>query len=363
MKTWKWAYLKEQMGRKAQEDGQRLCEDFNTYLTRVAGEGGKTADLSVHRILMCVFDGHAGADCMEFLKKEFHLILARELNENESDVEGCLRSTFKKAEDQWIEKATRGGTPNKSGATCTAVLIQNNKLWCAHVGDSPVYIIMDPKKSKDPDRLTRDHHPDDPEERKRIESLGGSVVADEVLIHKALCMGCIPERKIFKTARVLPGKIAVSRSIGDVKTKLEKYGGIPGCVSSEPEVTTRDMTDDMRAIAIFSDGVLQGVVDQPTKSRDKIEEETQEFMRALQKNLLEQYKDGYKDIKAFGNIAGQREPKEGETKMQYLVSRSVRDFLETGVARGGVEHKNQDNTTVVLGINVNSFKGLPPFED
>ena len=164
--TWMWNYHKEQMGRKAQEDGQRLCKNYNKVLESEAGEGGKTADLSVHRILMCVFDGHAGSDCMEFLKKEFHKILARELNANDSDIKACMLEAFKKAEEQWHEIATSGTTPNKSGATCTAALIIGDTLWCAHVGDSPCYVFED--KGKPPIRLTDNHHPDELKERERI---------------------------------------------------------------------------------------------------------------------------------------------------------------------------------------------------
>ena len=245
-KTWMWNYHKEQMGRKAQEDGQRLCKDYNKVLRSEAGEGGKTADMSAHRILMCVFDGHAGSDCMDFLKGNFHKILARELNENDSDIKACMLKTFEKAEAQWHEKAMSGTNVNKSGATCTAVLIVDSTLWCAHVGDSPCYIFED--KSKEPRRLTDNHTPDEPKERERIEAAGGSVFSEEIVMHKALCFGLIPERKIRKTARVMPGKIAVSRSIGDIKTKLEKYGGKPGCVSAVPDVTSVELTKDMKAI-------------------------------------------------------------------------------------------------------------------
>ena len=298
---------------------------------------------------------------MEFLKKEFHKILARELNANDSDIKACMLEAFKKAEEQWHEIATSGTTPNKSGATCTAALIIGDTLWCAHVGDSPCYVFED--KGKPPIRLTDNHHPDEPKERERIEAAGGSVLSEETLIHKALCFGIIPARKIRQTARVMPGKIAVSRSIGDIKTKLEKYGGKPGCVSSVPDVTSMQLTKTMKAIVLFSDGIVQGVVDQAEKSKEKVSQETDDMMKALQKNFFEYYIDGYKDIKNFGNIASARKPKDDESKMQYLTSRCCRDFLDTGVARGGVEHKNQDNTTVVLGINIHAFPKLPPFED
>lgn len=34
--------------------------------------------------------------------------------------------------------------------------------------------------------------------------------------------------------RVLPGRLSVSRTFGDVQAKLEKYGGKQGCVVAIP---------------------------------------------------------------------------------------------------------------------------------
>jgi hypothetical protein len=39
---------------------------------------------------------------------------------------------------------------------------------------------------------------------------------------------------IFQQSRILPGNLNVSRTIGDIETKVKKYGGLPGTVISEP---------------------------------------------------------------------------------------------------------------------------------
>ena len=36
--------------------------------------------------------------------------------------------------------------------------------------------------------------------------------------------------------RVLPGRLSVSRTIGDAESKLPKYGGIPDVISAVPDV-------------------------------------------------------------------------------------------------------------------------------
>ena len=161
----------------------------------------------------------------------------------------------------------------------------------------------------------------------------------------------------------MPGKIAVSRSIGDIKTKLEKYGGKPGCVSSVPDVTSMQLTKTMKAIVLFSDGIVQGVVDQAEKSKEKVSQETDDMMKALQKNFLSII---LTDTKISRNLEISRaleNPKTTRARCSISPRGAAETFFDTGVARGGVEHKNQDNTTVVLGINIHAFPKLPPFED
>jgi hypothetical protein len=38
--------------------------------------------------------------------------------------------------------------------------------------------------------------------------------------------------KVISCTRIAPGNLNVSRTIGDIETKLKKYGGLPGMISS-----------------------------------------------------------------------------------------------------------------------------------
>lgn len=38
--------------------------------------------------------------------------------------------------------------------------------------------------------------------------------------------------KFLTCTRVAPGNLNVSRTIGDIETKLKKYGGLPGIISA-----------------------------------------------------------------------------------------------------------------------------------
>ena len=43
--------------------------------------------------------------------------------------------------------------------------------------------------------------------------------------------------------RVLPGRLAVSRTFGDAEAKLTKYGGMPNVISAEPDIFSFNITD------------------------------------------------------------------------------------------------------------------------
>lgn len=39
---------------------------------------------------------------------------------------------------------------------------------------------------------------------------------------------------IIGPLRVFPGKLSVTRTIGDIEAKLPEFGGIANCISTEP---------------------------------------------------------------------------------------------------------------------------------
>jgi len=49
---------------------------------------------------------------------------------------------------------------------------------------------------------------------------------------------------IYGPYRVFPGKLSVSRTIGDVDAKLTRYGGNPNCVICKPDIKEITITDN-----------------------------------------------------------------------------------------------------------------------
>jgi protein phosphatase 2C family protein 2/3 len=99
--------------------------------------------------------------------------------------------------------------------------------------------------------ITRDHKPCDPDERSRIENGGGRVYQSSNQLG-----GSMQGMTILGPTRVLPGKLSVSRTFGDVTAKFEKYGGNPKCVVAEPEIHKVTPDADLDFIMMGSDGIF-----------------------------------------------------------------------------------------------------------
>jgi protein phosphatase 2C family protein 2/3 len=74
--------------------------------------------------------------------------------------------------------------------------------------------------------LSRDHRPNEDNEKSRITEHGGKIYQTQTI----QSMGGGNENIILGPFRVLPGRLSVSRTFGDIEAKLEKYAGKPGVV-------------------------------------------------------------------------------------------------------------------------------------
>lgn len=110
----------------------------------------------------------------------------------------------------------------------------------ANVGDSRLLAIEEGGVTQ----ITKDHKPEEETERARIINNGGEVyrnVPEE---------GEIQSRNI--PYRVYPGKLSVSRTIGDVHIKRENSK----VVIAEPEIFTLSLKD-FSYLLLFTDGVYE----------------------------------------------------------------------------------------------------------
>ena len=120
-----------------------------------------------------VFDGHGGENCSKFLKKNLDGILFNQSMFPNNVIES-VRETFNTAERSFKQFAVqKGALVDKSGSCACIALIINDLLYSINLGDSRALYSYD--GGKEYYQLTRDHKPDDPKERARIEKAGGKV--------------------------------------------------------------------------------------------------------------------------------------------------------------------------------------------
>lgn len=138
---------------------------------------------------------------------------------------------------------------DRSGSCALIVIIYDEQIYVANVGDSRA--IISKSHGSLVDQLSRDHKPSDEKEQMRIFEAGGKVYQN-----KNTNIVDQHGRKIVPPVRVLPGRLSVSRTFGDCSAKMEKYGGMAGCIIAIPEINVYAVNSEIDYIILGSDGIF-----------------------------------------------------------------------------------------------------------
>ena len=206
--------------------------DFNIFAVLDGhGENGHLVSRFITKYFATFFKKNKK---MKILKSENEVY--NRLKKNNYDI---LKRVYKHSEKD-INKSNIDA--NFSGTTCVMVFQIGNKIICANVGDSRAIMIKG-EKGKKIIELSKDQKPDDPEEKKRIESKGGEIAQYEEDGEK------YGPYRVWAKGQTYPG-IAMSRSIGDfIATTL---GVIP-----EPVCVEENIDKDTKYIVVASDGIWE----------------------------------------------------------------------------------------------------------
>ena len=224
-----------------------------------------------------LYDGHGGSKACDFLRDNLHKFI---INDKyfPSNPQKAIANGFIYAEKLFFKNFT--GIDN-SGSCAIVVLIIENRVYIANVGDSRA--ILSAKNGTKFYPLSRDHRPGDEKEYKRILDAGGKIYRTEYEYgNKSININNTNNRfsnynknynnnlnnrininndnrnsSVVGPLRVSPGKLSVSRTIGDIEAKDRKYGGNPNVIISIPEIKYFDNTDKNDFILIFCDGVYE----------------------------------------------------------------------------------------------------------
>ena len=150
---------------------------------------------------------------------------------------------FYKEVDELLSSIEVHFDSNFSGSTCIIIFQIGNNIISSNVGDSRALLI---KENKEIIELSHDQKPDNENEKKRIEEMGGIVSQCNDLYDDGKEGGPF---RIWMKGCDYPG-IAMSRSIGD---KIAHSIG----VINEPEIIEFNLDELSKFIILGSDGVFQ----------------------------------------------------------------------------------------------------------
>ncbi len=216
-----------------------------------------------------VFDGHGGETCSEFLKDNFLNYLLDNKN-FPLDIKLSLTETFEKLEETIINKnkGKSGDEIDNSGSCALVCVITESKIFMANLGDSRA--IMSLNNGSKVKQLTVDHKPNNVKEYERIIKNGGKVYIDDdyqeddqgkydkdklkYVLDKKDFEKYVGQKDII--FRHYPSDLAIMRSIGDIKSKLKEFGGLPGNIIAVPEVFVYDYSTGDDFIVMGCDGIF-----------------------------------------------------------------------------------------------------------
>ena len=180
-----------------------------------------TSDYKVS--LFGIFDGHGGSDVVKFVKDRLPQLIKKYLMDL-CPVETAFKNAFEK-----VDQELKFFDSEYIGTTATIVLIKDNKIYCANVGDSKAYIIKD----KTYIQISSDHKCNIEDEKARVLSMGGIINKNRIM-----------------------GQLILTRTLGDLYVK--QFG-----VINTPDISVYDVDDNINYIILASDGIWD-VVDLDT---------------------------------------------------------------------------------------------------
>ncbi|KAG7965491.1 hypothetical protein I3843_08G004600 [Carya illinoinensis] len=197
----------------ASSPGKRSSmEDF--YETRIDGVEGEIVGL------FGVFDGHGGARAAEYVKQNLFSNLIRH-PDFISDTKSAIADAYNHTDSELLK--SENSQNRDAGSTASTAILVGDRLLVANVGDSRAVIC----RGGNAIAVSRDHKPDQTDERQRIEDAGGFVMW-------------------AGTWRV-GGVLAVSRAFGD--RLLKRY------VVADPEIQEEKIDSSLEFLILASDGL------------------------------------------------------------------------------------------------------------
>ena len=183
-----------------------------------------------------IFDGHNGDKSAKFLKENFHINLIKH-EDILKEPKKAIIDTFNLMEQQLLEINTE--QLNKSGSCVLFLFNKKQELYIANLGNNRAIISIE--NSKEINQISYDHILTIEKEKERIKQFGGKI---------------FPKNNGTKFF-VIPGNLEVTRSLGDIESKLKKFSGIPFMISHLPDIFKINNIEKIDFIVLTSSGPLE----------------------------------------------------------------------------------------------------------
>ncbi|CAH0560983.1 unnamed protein product [Brassicogethes aeneus] len=174
-----------------------------------------------------VYDGHGGAKIADYAGKHLHKYIINRSEYKDGNVADAMKQAFLELDRVMLDEESLKN--EQSGTTAVTMIIKDNKLFCANVGDSRAVASINGKATP----LSKDHKPSNPEEFDRIMAAGGWVNSNRV-----------------------NGNLALSRALGDFIFKRNAaFTAEQQIVTAFPEVEERELNSDWEFLVLACDGI------------------------------------------------------------------------------------------------------------
>ena len=197
--------------RKSNEDKIKIIAKYKLS-KEVKKKNGEIINPNIS--YFAIYDGHGGNKCSIFLQQNLHEYIFSSEYFPLYTMQ-AIKSAYLQAEKNFFSMATDSETGkllDKSGSCAVSVLILDEWCFVINLGDSRgLYSFNSGKRLY---QITRDHKPNDPIEKERIEKAGGKIYKDDEVIFRGEKMK-IDEKNlppgVVLPYRVIPGNISVRK--------------------------------------------------------------------------------------------------------------------------------------------------------
>lgn len=204
-----------------------------------------------------IYDGHGGSLCADYLRDNLHLFIINDSSFPDNPYT-AIKNGFSKAENEFLYKISYDKDKNiiydKSGSCALILFIIEHKAYIGNLGDSRA--VLSRNKGQTYDVITYDHKPNTDIENERITRLGGKIYQTQThtKTYNKSSNNYITNI-IMGPHRVFPGRLSVSRTIGDIEAKEKLLGGIYNVISGIPDIYEVDIDSTCDFIFLGCDGV------------------------------------------------------------------------------------------------------------